>query len=59
LENAIATKLLEQTFTEGDTIQVEWKENQLVFQKQQSSSKKTPKIEPDLTTEVVLESQIK
>jgi ATP-dependent Clp protease ATP-binding subunit ClpB len=59
LENAIATKLLEQTFTEGDTIQVEWKDNQLVFLKQQSSSKKIPKIEPDLTAEVVSESQIK
>jgi ATP-dependent Clp protease ATP-binding subunit ClpB len=39
LENAIATKLLEQAFTEGDTIQVDWLKNQLVFQKQTGSSK--------------------
>jgi ATP-dependent Clp protease ATP-binding subunit ClpB len=39
LENAIATKLLEQAFTEGDTIQVDWHQNQLLFQKQTSSPK--------------------
>jgi ATP-dependent Clp protease ATP-binding subunit ClpB len=44
LENAIATKLLEQAFTEGDTIQVDWVKNQLVFQKQ-TSSPKDPKPE--------------
>jgi ATP-dependent Clp protease ATP-binding subunit ClpB len=59
LENAIATKLLEQTFTEGDTIEVEWEDDQLVFQKQQSSPQSTPKIEPPFTTEAILESQTK
>ncbi|WP_404790204.1 ATP-dependent chaperone ClpB [Altericista sp. CCNU0014] len=38
LENAIATKLLEQAFTEGDTIHVDWQKNQLVFQNQTRSS---------------------
>jgi ATP-dependent Clp protease ATP-binding subunit ClpB len=53
LENAIATKLLEQTFTEGDTIQVEWENDQLVFQKQHSSTPITAKIEPTLPAEAV------
>lgn len=59
LENAIATKLLEQVFTEGDTIQVEWENDQLVFLKHQSSTPTIPKIEPNLITEESLESQIK
>ncbi len=50
LENAIATKLLEQTFIEGDTIQVDWHKNQLVFQKQASASK-NPKPEKSLNEE--------
>jgi ATP-dependent Clp protease ATP-binding subunit ClpB len=59
LENAIATKLLEQTFSEGDTIEVEWEDDQLVFQKQQNSSPNTAKIEPTLLTEAAIESSIK
>jgi ATP-dependent Clp protease ATP-binding subunit ClpB len=59
LENAIATKLLEQAFTEGDTIQVEWEGDRLVFQKQQSPPSTTGKIEPTLTTEAVSKSPIK
>jgi ATP-dependent Clp protease ATP-binding subunit ClpB len=59
LENAIATKLLEQTFTEGDTIQVEWEGDRLVFQKQQSLPPITVKIEPTLTIETVAKSPIK
>jgi ATP-dependent Clp protease ATP-binding subunit ClpB len=31
LENPIATKLLENTFAEGDTIQVDWQHEQLKF----------------------------
>jgi ATP-dependent Clp protease ATP-binding subunit ClpB len=59
LENAIATKLLEQTFTEGDTIQVEWEGDRLVFQKQQRLPPITVKIEPTLTIETVAKSPIK
>jgi ATP-dependent Clp protease ATP-binding subunit ClpB len=47
LENAIATKLLEQTFVEGDTIQVDWNESQLVFQKQASALPIVKKFELD------------
>jgi ATP-dependent Clp protease ATP-binding subunit ClpB len=59
LENAIATKLLEQAFMEGDTIQVEWEGDRLVFQKQQSSPAIAAKIEPTLTTEAVSKSPSK
>ncbi len=47
LENAIATKLLEQAFTEGDTIQVDWQKHELVFQKQSSALLEKAKIESE------------
>ena len=59
LENAIATKLLEQAFTEGDTIQVDWQENQLVFQKQKSSTLPKQKIESDIPLDKVTVNSIK
>ncbi len=48
LENPIATKILENTFTVGDTIQVDWAKNGLVFSKVGSYS--SPEIEPERVT---------
>jgi ATP-dependent Clp protease ATP-binding subunit ClpB len=59
LENAIATKLLEQAFTEGDTIQVDWQANQLVFQKQKSSTLPKEKKESEISLDEVTASNIK
>ncbi len=59
LENAIATKLLEQAFTEGDTIQVDWQENQLIFQKQKSSPLAKEKIESEISLNKVTVKGIK
>jgi ATP-dependent Clp protease ATP-binding subunit ClpB len=59
LENAIATKLLEQAFSEGDTIQVDWQENQLVFQKQESSLLAKAKIESEISLDKVTVNSIK
>jgi ATP-dependent Clp protease ATP-binding subunit ClpB len=56
LENAIATKLLEQTFIEGDTIEVEWEDDQLVFLKQKNLSQTPTQIESNPMVEKVLGS---
>jgi ATP-dependent Clp protease ATP-binding subunit ClpB len=59
LENAIATKLLEQAFIEGDTIQVDWQENQLIFQNHRSSPSSKEKIESETSLDKVAVSTIK
>ncbi len=44
LENPIATKILEATFTEGDTISVDCVDNSLIFKKKQTEIKALPAI---------------
>jgi ATP-dependent Clp protease ATP-binding subunit ClpB len=49
LENPIATKLLELAFTEGDSIQVNCDDGNLLFQKSLSSSPEEPERDEVLT----------
>ncbi|MGB8701363.1 MAG: ATP-dependent chaperone ClpB [Thermosynechococcaceae cyanobacterium] len=48
LENPIATKLLELVFTEGDTIQVDWKNDQLTFRKDSIPSSALTDSDPEV-----------